>query len=276
MSAARERYAYGWQLDVFQRSLKKRLKLQALLEMLDGDLRGKDCLLVTCGDNNGALNWHFRDTGGRWIWADIEGDNLAEMADFLDEPVYHVAPSSLPFEDATFDLVVSIDTLEHLSDDQSFVNELRRTLRPGGQALITVPNGDPQLPANRVKRILGMTSAVYGHSRAGYTMSELRTCIGNSGLIPVRNSGYSRFFTEVIELVINYGYVFVLSRQDDSNQAGKIAPTSSSEMKQHGLAYKIYAVSYPILRAVSLLDRLLPESNNHAVIVGAVRPGISR
>ena len=50
-----------WQIEMFQRSIKKQQKLKALLELL-GETTGKKCLLVTCGDNNGALNWHFRST----------------------------------------------------------------------------------------------------------------------------------------------------------------------------------------------------------------------
>jgi hypothetical protein len=40
-----------WQLAMFRRSLKKQLKLEAMLDLM-GDLSGQNCLLVTCGDNN--------------------------------------------------------------------------------------------------------------------------------------------------------------------------------------------------------------------------------
>src|SRR5690606_15980818 len=109
-----------WQLAMFQRSLKKQLKLTALLEFV-GDSSAKRCLLVTCGDNTGALNWHLRNRGGAWSWGDVEGAHLAEMSRFLGEPVYHLQPNQLPFADAHFDCVVSIDVLEHLHDDQTFL-----------------------------------------------------------------------------------------------------------------------------------------------------------
>ena len=54
-----------WQIKMFRRSIKKQQKLKALLELL-GETKGKKCLLVTCGDNNGALNWYFREHGGDW------------------------------------------------------------------------------------------------------------------------------------------------------------------------------------------------------------------
>jgi len=45
----------------------------------------------------------------------------------------------LPFADASFDLVLATDILEHVEDDQRAVREIARVLRPGGHVLITVP-----------------------------------------------------------------------------------------------------------------------------------------
>ncbi|NCF69903.1 MAG: methyltransferase domain-containing protein [Chloroflexi bacterium] len=257
-----------WQIEQFQRSLKKQLKLEALLE-LEGNVDGQDCLLISCGDNNGALNWYFREHGGNWIWADVEGNNLAEMGALLGDEVNHISESSFPFADNLFDCVVAIDVLEHLQDDQPFLHEVRRVLRPDGRAIVTVPNGDPRLLANRIKWRVGMTPEVYGHTRAGYTIAELQDSIEKVGLTPVDKGGYSRFFTEMVELLINYGYVFVLSRK--KAEQGHIAPTTSGELKTHGAAYRLYSLLYPVMKLISRMDSLLPAENNNAVIVTAVK-----
>jgi hypothetical protein len=47
-----------WQIRMLKHSLKKQLKLNALLKMI-GTLENQKCLLVTCGDNNGSLNYYF-------------------------------------------------------------------------------------------------------------------------------------------------------------------------------------------------------------------------
>ncbi|NLP10226.1 hypothetical protein GX408_07500, partial [bacterium] len=44
-----------WQLEMFNRSIKKRKKVDALLQFL-GPSQDKTCLLMTCGDNTGAMN----------------------------------------------------------------------------------------------------------------------------------------------------------------------------------------------------------------------------
>jgi hypothetical protein len=75
--------------------------------------------------------------------------------------------------------------------------------------------------------------------------------------------------TEIIELVINFGYVRVLSKKRGGAQPGHIAPVSAGELKTHGLAYRVYSLIFPIARAISLLDHLLPARTNNAVIVSA-------
>jgi SAM-dependent methyltransferase len=42
----------------------------------------------------------------------------------------------------SFDLVVSVEVLEHVEDDETFVSEVSRVLKPGGRFIMTTPNGD--------------------------------------------------------------------------------------------------------------------------------------
>lgn len=257
-----------WQIKMFQRSIKKQQKLKALLELL-GNTTGKKCLLVTCGDNNGAVNWFFRKHGGEWTWADVFGENNDEISRLLSEPVYAFKENDFPVADAQFDCVIAIDVLEHLRQDQPFLRELKRVLKPGGKAVVTVPNGDEKLLANKIKWRFGMTPEVYGHTRAGYTVLELSDALRRSGLEPKDTGGYSRFMTEMIELAINFGYVRVLAKKRGGAQPGHIAPVSAGELKRHGLAYRMYSLIFPLARTISLLDHLLPARTNNAVIVSA-------
>ena len=257
-----------WQIEMFRRSIKKQQKLRALLELL-GETTDKKCLLITCGDNNGALNWYFREHGGEWTWADISGENNDQISRLLSEPVYTFNEDDFPVPGEHFDSVVSIDVLEHLRQDQPFLKELKRVLKPGGKAVITVPNGDERLLANKIKWRFGMTPDVYGHTRAGYTILELSDALWKSGLEPKETGGYSRFMTEMIELAINFGYVRVLAKRNGGAQPGHIAPVSAGELKTHGLAYRVYSLIFPIAQAISLLDNLLPARTNNAVIVSA-------
>ena len=52
--------------------------------------------------------------------------------------------SSMPtVPDASFDVVIACDVLEHVPDDRAAMRELKRILRPGGTAVLTVPQKDP-------------------------------------------------------------------------------------------------------------------------------------
>jgi SAM-dependent methyltransferase len=45
-----------------------------------------------------------------------------------------------PYPDGSFDTIVSFQVIEHIKDDQLFLKEIHRILKPGGTALITTPN----------------------------------------------------------------------------------------------------------------------------------------
>jgi SAM-dependent methyltransferase len=49
------------------------------------------------------------------------------------------AVESLPYADATFDLVTCLDVIEHTPDDGRSLRELRRVTKPGGRLVVTVP-----------------------------------------------------------------------------------------------------------------------------------------
>jgi SAM-dependent methyltransferase len=50
------------------------------------------------------------------------------------------ADGRLPFDDASFDAVVSIEVVEHVENQFAFLRELARIARPGGLVVVTTPN----------------------------------------------------------------------------------------------------------------------------------------
>lgn len=263
--------AEAWQLRMFQKTLKKQQKLQALLDVL-GDVSGQNCLLVTCGDNNGALNWHFKQHGGNWRWADFESESVAQISQLTGDPVERIDPAqpSLPFEDTSFDVVLTIDVHEHLQEPNRVNLEIERIVVPGGTVIVTTPNGNQAKLANRFKKLLGMRPEDYGHMVVGYDVPELNEQLEEVGLQPYANSSYSRFFTEMMELAINFAYVKVLSGRSKAKvEKGQIAPQSEDQLKSVDKTYKLYSRIYPFLSAASKLDALDFSQRGYAVIVAA-------
>lgn len=93
------------------------------------------------------------DVGGRGLKGDrsyskiFAGVDAYDIADIVDgEGVTHVmtGPYSLPGPDNFYDLVVSGQTLEHVSNPFRLVAEMKRVLRPGGTIVIIAPSAGPR------------------------------------------------------------------------------------------------------------------------------------
>jgi SAM-dependent methyltransferase len=262
-----------WQLQVFDVSLKKRQKLAMLLDLL-GPLDRQQCLLVTNGDNPGSLNHHLRRAGGQWSWCELESGGIPDMERFLGEDVHAGFPDSLPFPAGAFTRVVVVDVHEHLERTDALDREVARVLAAGGLAIVTTPSGDERLPVARLKRWLGMNPAAYGHTVQGFRVAELEEKMRAVGLVPERRGAYSRFFTEFVELAVNFAYVKVLSRRGGkrSTPPGEIAPRNADQLGKVGGAFRLYRLAFPVIHAFSSLDALIPGRGGYAVGIAARRP----
>ena len=258
-----------WQLRMYNKSLKKKMKVRALKKFI-GAAPARACLLVTCGDNNGAINFHLQRLGGDWAWAEFENGIRDDMESLLGATVQLIDKETcrLPFADGGFDLVVSIDVHEHLRRPDRLAAEFFRVLKPGGRAVVTTPNGDERKPVVRLKRWSGMNNLEYGHVRTGFTVAELEALLAAAGFTPARSGSYAKFFTEFLELVINWTYVKVLHRGERQPGSG-IAPSSLKKLQAVKKSYRLYAFLYPLFWTFSQLDRLLFFSRGYAVIVEA-------
>ncbi|MCO6492116.1 MAG: methyltransferase domain-containing protein [Phaeodactylibacter sp.] len=61
---------------------------------------------------------------------------------------------NLSFEDNTFDLVISVEVIEHVGRPERMVEEIQRVLKPDGLALITFPSLDFPFTYDPINRLL--------------------------------------------------------------------------------------------------------------------------
>ncbi|MFR9620602.1 MAG: class I SAM-dependent methyltransferase [Rikenellaceae bacterium] len=73
----------------------------------------------------------------------LDGEQLADGVELIEACV-----PPLPFDDATFDCVVSFQVIEHIEDDVRFVSEVYRVLKPGGRFIVSTPNIKMSLTRN--------------------------------------------------------------------------------------------------------------------------------
>lgn len=102
---------------------------------------GRDVLDIACGEGYGAaalarsarsvLGVDIAEEAVTHAKGRYEADNLRFVQGSL---------SAIPSEDASSDLIVCLETLEHISDHERALQELHRVLRPDGMLLISTPN----------------------------------------------------------------------------------------------------------------------------------------
>ena len=87
----------------------------------------------------------------------------------------------LPFPDATFDVVITSEVLEHIQDDVAAIAEMVRVLKPGGRFAATVPAWLPETISWQLSDEYHAPKSVGGHVRI-YTATELRAKLRSAGL----------------------------------------------------------------------------------------------
>jgi SAM-dependent methyltransferase len=98
---------------------------------------GKRVLDVGC--RYGALTRAYLD-GNDVVGIDVDRDALARAAELGIETHWADAEEPLPFTDASFDVAVAGELIEHLREPERLVAEIRRVLCPHGTFVGSVPN----------------------------------------------------------------------------------------------------------------------------------------
>ncbi len=114
------------------------------------ELRGDRLLDIGCGDGAytvrlaggfGQVDAIDIQPGPLALLADqVEGDRIAGQPDGARITIAEMSADKLDFPDETFDLVTSIEVLEHITELDQALAEICRVLKPGGRFAFTTPN----------------------------------------------------------------------------------------------------------------------------------------
>jgi len=141
-------------------------------------VRGKQVLDMASGVGYGADL--LRSAGAAEVLA---LDRSAEAIEYgkkhhsKSRPAYVVGDvESLPLRSGQFDVVVSFETIEHVSDYQRFLTEVKRALRPDGLFIVSTPNRGVYVEGNpfHTKEFTfdEFEEALAGHFRYVKTLSQ--------------------------------------------------------------------------------------------------------
>jgi SAM-dependent methyltransferase len=96
---------------------------------------------------------------------------------------------ALALLDESFDAVYSMGTIEHIEETEEAVREIFRVLRPGGRAIIGVPNRwDPFLRPLMVAVLYRLGLYGYGYEKS-YSRRDLRQMLERAGFELVAETG---------------------------------------------------------------------------------------
>jgi SAM-dependent methyltransferase len=97
-------------------------------------------VILDIGCGNGSALRHLRSLGRRQLCGlEISSYAIQRLRGEGIEMHYGVLPS-IPLPEASFDVVIASQVLEHVIRRRRFLSEVRRVLKPDGRALIFVPN----------------------------------------------------------------------------------------------------------------------------------------
>lgn len=103
-------------------------------------VRGKSVLDVACGTGYGSAML-LRAGASLAVAVELSAPALAFAARTYAGPKYICADArKIPLKDASFDAVVSLETIEHLADPVGFLRSVRALLREGGVLVLSMPN----------------------------------------------------------------------------------------------------------------------------------------
>ena len=122
-------------------------KMHRLLREGYGDLAG--ARILDLGLSRGLFLERFRRYPGVELGGiEIDPEEAERARERGLEPLRHFVNvfdgnrmvARLPWEDASADVVLAGEIVEHIVDTESFLREIRRVLRPGGATVLSTPN----------------------------------------------------------------------------------------------------------------------------------------
>jgi SAM-dependent methyltransferase len=202
-----------------------------------------------CGAGDHSLYLARRFPRARVLGIDVDADRVARCTEAarrmgVTNAAFEVGDLTQLGRSEAFDLVISVDVLEHIVAQERAVRELRDGLRPGGWFFFHIPT--KRLQPVPFDRQLGAFHewAAHEHVAEDRTAEEFVAVVRAAGLTVVRERRTFGYFTG--ELATS---LFNLPR----------AASAANQVAQALLA--------PVCRALVLADGLEPQATRYAVAV---------
>ena len=143
----------------------------------------------------------------RVLAVDIKLDYLADLKRFVertglrDRIAFREYDLTGPPLDQAFDLIVSVDVMEHIEDDRTVFRNFAQMLRDGGHVIVNTPSDQ----GGSDTETHGEEGFVDEHVRPGYGLAELREKMEEAGLETVRaRYTYGRYGSKAWRILLKW------------------------------------------------------------------------
>jgi len=149
---------------------------------------GMKVLNITSRDAEADAYLRKAQPGCEVVNAEISA-GLINVAQNLRPDIYQVKLdnySSLPFDDASFDRILSLETLEHVAEPQRFLRELHRVSTKDTKMVLSCPPATSELPYRIYTALFG------GHGEGPHRFppsKEVKWMLGQTGWKVIRHKG---------------------------------------------------------------------------------------
>ena len=111
-------------------------------------VRNKTVLDIACGTGYGLVV--IKRKAKYVVGVDVDPEAARQAKVECDDKASVLLGNGLglPFDDGSFDVVTSFETLEHLHERSKFLAELHRVLRLNGKLVLSTPNANYTMPVN--------------------------------------------------------------------------------------------------------------------------------
>ncbi len=211
------------------------------LRLLETNTSGKALQILDAGAGFGQYTYwlHNRNKESNILAVDVKTEQVADCNNFFKQ----IDAKNVKFETAdlleftkpnTFDLVLSVDVMEHILEDELVFRNFVASLKPGGMLLISTPSDqggsdasdehDSSFIEEHVRNGYNAGEIKEKLKRAGFSKAETHYSYGKPGQIawklsmkyPILALGFSKIFFIVLPFyyLLVYPLCFILNYMD--------------------------------------------------------------
>lgn len=157
---------------------------------------GRDVRVLDIGCGPGSTLKDL-ESAGQGYGLDVSDTALKYCEERGINTVALASAASLPYQDELFDLVTSIDVIEHVQDDVDAMREMHRVARPGGVIVFTIP----------AFNFLWSRRDEQCHHVRRYRLGEVKAKAVEAGLKPIRTTYINLPLLVPLFLLVKVGHL---------------------------------------------------------------------